>query len=78
MISPLQTIKSIFGLEINDTYNQYLAYHEGQNGWKNNSYINKKWLIKAAKNVNNQANEYNLQLINCEKKLNKKGIFGIL
>ena len=70
--------KEMIGLEINDTYNQYLAYHEGQNGWKNNSYINKKWLIKAAKNVNNQANEYNLQLINCEKKLNKKGIFGIL
>ena len=66
------------GIDKNDAYNQYLAYHEGQNGWKNKSYNNKNWLIKAAKNVKNKTDMYNLQLRKCEDKLNKKGIFGII
>ena len=67
----------MLGIKKNDSYNQYLAYHEGQNGWKNKSYLNKDWLIKAAMTVKENNNVYNKQLKSCEKKLNKKGIFGL-
>ena len=60
-----------------DYYNQYLAYHEGQNGWSKESFKDKEWLIEVAKNVERNTNMFNKQLINCENKLNKKGLFGI-
>ena len=69
--------QKIVGVSKKDYYNQYLAYHEGQGGWKNKTYLDKKWLIETAKNVERTANMYNKQLIQCEKKLNKKGFFGI-
>jgi len=61
-----------------DAFNQYLAYHEGQRGWKEKKYKSKEWLIEAAKNVEMNAKKYNTQLIQCEKQLNKRGLFGIL
>ena len=69
--------EKIVGISKKDFYNQYLAYHEGQGGWKNGTHQNKKWLIEVAKNVERNANLYNNQLKECEKKLNKKGFFGI-
>ena len=54
-----------------------LAYHEGQNGWSKETFINKEWLIEVAKNVERNTNMYSKQLKNCEEKLNKKGLFGI-
>ena len=70
--------EKILGIQKNDAFNQYLAYHEGHTGWKNKNYINKNWLINAAKNVNKNNKIYNKQLIDCENKLNKRGIFGFL
>ena len=61
----------------NDFYNQYLAYHEGQGGWKKESYLEKNWLMEVAKTVERNAKMYNNQLKGCEEKLNKKGFFGI-
>ncbi|MFL2510071.1 MAG: transglycosylase SLT domain-containing protein [Alphaproteobacteria bacterium] len=69
--------ENILGISKNDYYNQYLAYHEGHNGWKNKSYNSKKWLIDVAKNVERKTNIYNNQLKKCEDRLNKKGLFGI-
>ena len=69
--------EKIVGISKNDFYNQYLAYHEGQGGWKKGTHQNKKWLIEVAKNVERNANMYNIQLKDCENKLNKKGFFGI-
>ena len=69
--------KNIIGISKNDFYNQYLAYHEGQGGWKKKSYLEKKWLIEVAKNVERNAKMYNNQLKDCENSLNKKGFFGI-
>ncbi len=66
------------GISKKDAFNQYLAYHEGQGGWKKKSYNSKKWLIEAAKNVEINTNKYNTQLKQCENQLNKKGLFGIL
>ncbi len=67
----------MLGISKKDSFNQYLAYHEGQNGWKKKSYNSKKWLIEAAKNVELNSNMYNNQLKKCEKELNKKGLFGL-
>ncbi len=71
-----QTNKML-GISKKDYFNQYLAYHEGHNGWKNKTYNSKKWLIEVAKKVESKSNLYNNQLIQCENKLNKKGLFGI-
>ena len=71
-----QTTKML-GIAKNDYYNQYLAYHEGQAGWKKKSYKSKKWLIDVAKKVETKAKKYNNQLNQCETKLNKRGIFGL-
>ena len=71
-----QTYKML-GISKNDFYNQYLAYHEGHGGWKNKSYLSKKWLIEVAKKVETNAKQYNNQLIECENKLNRKGLFGV-
>ena len=69
--------EKIVGISKKDFYNQYLAYHEGQGGWKKGTHQNKKWLIEVAKNVERNANMYNKQLKECENTLNKKGFFVI-
>ncbi len=69
--------EEMIGISKNDYYNQYLAYHEGQNGWSKETYKSKEWLIEVAKNVERNTNMYNKQLTSCENKLNKKGLFGI-
>lgn len=67
----------MLGISMNDYYNHYLAYHEGQGGWQKKTFNSKKWLLEIAKKVETQSNIYNYQLKDCESKLNKKGIFGI-
>ena len=69
--------EKMLGIPKNDFYNQYLAYHEGHSGWKKDSFKSKKWLLDIAKIVETNANKYNSQLKQCEKKLNKKGLFGL-
>jgi len=69
--------ENILGISKYDFYNQYLAYHEGHNGWKKKSFNKKKWLKKVAKRVETNSNLYKNQLLLCENKLNKKGFFGV-
>jgi len=53
-----------------DAYNQYLAYHEGQGGFRKKTYKKKPWLIKVAKKVDKLAKTYHTQLSRCEDELN--------
>lgn len=53
-----------------DPYNQYLAYHEGQAGWKRKSYNSKRWLKETARVVDYRAKEWGAQLARCEDDLN--------
>jgi len=69
--------EKMVGISKHDYYNQYLAYHEGQGGWKKKTYLQKDWLIEVAKNVERNTKMYNNQLSKCEDKFNKKGLFGI-
>jgi hypothetical protein len=53
------------GIKKTDTYNLYLAYHEGINGFKRKTYKNKKWLISKAKKVNYKNKVYSKQIKKC-------------
>lgn len=55
-----------------DTYNLYLAFHEGAGGFKKATYKNKAWLLGVASKVDRQAEVYDTQLNQCEKKKMKK------
>ena len=59
----------ILGISRGDTYNQYLAYHEGHTGFKKQTYLKKKWLIKVARKVAKDAECYRVQLASCEESL---------
>lgn len=61
--------KKMVNISTNDVYNQYLAYHEGQGGFKNGSYNSKPWLKKVAKKVAKTAKSYKSNLKACEKNL---------
>ncbi len=52
-----------------DPYNQYLAYHEGQVGWKRGTYRRKDWLKDTARHVDYRAREWGAQLKRCEDDL---------
>lgn len=56
-----------------DPYNQYLAYHEGQSGWKKRTYQSKGWLKKTAQKVDYRAKEWGAQLRRCEDDLDTGG-----
>ena len=65
------------GISRSDTYNLYLAYHEGHGGYSRGSYRDKAWLQSVAGKVERQAQRYRQQLAGCEQSLQKgRGLFG--
>jgi hypothetical protein len=60
------------GISKRDTYNLYLAYHEGNAAYKRKSYLNKPWLLGVAKKVSFNAQQYNQQLEDCRNELERK------
>lgn len=65
--------QKLVGISKWDPYNQYLAYHEGQGGWKRNSFRNKRWLKDTARLVDYRAKEWGAQLDRCEANLEDDG-----
>ena len=65
-----QSVKTL-GLEPSDTYNLYLAYHEGWGGYRDRSWAKKLWLSPVARKVAGFAQEYQQQLQGCANKLPK-------
>ena len=61
--------ETILKISKQDTFRQYLAYHEGWGAYKN--YKNKPKVIGLANKVKKQANRYKSQLKKCQKRLNK-------
>lgn len=53
------------GVAMGDAMSQYLAYHEGHGGYSRRTFMKKKWLINAARQVGNMAVRYNSQLRRC-------------
>lgn len=56
------------GIALNDTYNLYLAYHEGHGGFNRKTYNDKGWLLDVARRVDSRANQYTTQLKSCERR----------
>lgn len=52
-----------------DTYNQYLAYHEGRGGFSRGTYRSKPWLMQVARKVEQQSKIYGAQLKQCRGEL---------
>jgi hypothetical protein len=50
-----------------DATNQYLAYHEGRNGYAAGSHNGKAWLLRVADEVGARAEVYRQQLTACGK-----------
>jgi len=55
------------GIPRSDAENQYLAYHEGRNGYVNGSYKAKGWLVSIAAQVGARAQRYHDQLVRCRR-----------
>jgi hypothetical protein len=55
------------GISKYDVENQYLAYHEGRNGYAAGSHNRKGWLLDVARDVAARAETYQMQLISCGK-----------
>jgi len=53
------------GISTSDARNQYLAYHEGRNGYRRGSHKSKSWLLRVANEVDSRAGVYRRQLARC-------------
>ncbi|SLN58922.1 transglycosylase SLT domain-containing protein [Ruegeria meonggei] len=53
------------GINLGDTRNQYLAYHEGHTGYARGSHYSKTWLLNVANDVDARAQLYQAQLAGC-------------
>ena len=63
------------GIDKQDAFRLYLAYHEGHGGYRKQSYRSKEWLVDVARKVDRQANRYNSQLQDCSEELEPRGWF---
>jgi hypothetical protein len=66
----------LLGIKKSDTYQQYLAYHEGLGGFKKHSFQNKPWLMRVAHKVATKENIYQNQLNRCIKRLDNNKVWS--
>ncbi len=55
----------VLGIPKNDAYRLYLAYHEGNGGYRRGTYRRKPWLLRVAAKVKARAERYRRQLAHC-------------
>lgn len=56
-------------INLGDSYNLYLAYHEGHGGYNRGTYRKKNWLLNTARKVESRSQQYAAQLSRCEERL---------
>ena len=61
----LTDAKKKIRVRANDTYHLYLVYHEGVDGYKSKTYLQKLWLLQVAKNVAVKEKQYQRQIRSC-------------
>jgi hypothetical protein len=59
--------RELSNIALDDPYNLYLAYHEGHGGYNRASYRGKDWLLRAAREVERDARQYDQQLSGCRR-----------
>lgn len=62
----LNNVHNKTGISKNNTYDLYLAYHEGIGGYKRGSHRNNSFLKNYARKTSEVAQKYSTQLKNCE------------
>jgi len=60
------------GINRNNAYQLYLAYHEGLGGYQRRTYRRKAWLMHVARKVQKRAEIYSAQLRRCQSSLKSK------
>lgn len=55
------------GIALSNAKHQYLAYHEGQTGYRRGTYKRKSWLMRISNEVASRADMYQAQLRNCSR-----------
>ncbi|MDR9484314.1 MULTISPECIES: lytic transglycosylase [Sediminimonas] len=55
-------------IPLSDARNQYLAYHEGHNGFSRGTYRRKSWLMRISGEVASRAMTYDAQLATCGRR----------
>lgn len=60
-----------FGISLKDAYHLYLAYHEGLNGYAQQTYLQNPALLSIARSVQYQANQYKRQIHSCKYSIPK-------
>jgi hypothetical protein len=68
--------RKLAGVPLNDTYGQYLSYHEGWTGYRNRSYASKAWLVKVARQVQARADRFTAQYRSCPAE-SRGWLFGL-
>ena len=53
------------GISVRDARNQYLAYHDGRNGYRRGTYRAKPWLMRVSGQIEARALMYQQQLPRC-------------
>lgn len=56
------------GVPLHDARNQYLAYHEGRQGYLRRTYESKAWLVRIAGQIADRAAMYDAQLRACNRR----------
>lgn len=56
-------------IRTDDALHLYLAYHEGDGGFRKRTYLRKPWLLRVARGVAERAERYRRQLVTCEDRL---------
>lgn len=56
------------GIALSDARNQYLAYHEGNTGFRRGSFNSKPWLLRVAGEVSARSRLYDTQLQACSRR----------
>lgn len=59
--------RELSNIALDDPYNLYLAYHEGHGGYNRRTYNGKDWLLRAAREVERDARQYDQQLAGCRR-----------
>ncbi len=59
------------GLRRNDAFRLYLAYHEGDEGFRRGTHNSKAWLLGVADKVSKRAGRYQSRLATCRKRLQR-------
>ncbi len=62
-------IERLTGIDRDDPYRLYLAYHEGPGGYRRGSHKKKQWLLKVARKVESRAHRYQRQYDDCKDRL---------